>query len=158
MIELFARVPDALRPIDKGTLTPIPIGDEVPSLSAILLDDSYYTFIMEGRRQDDDLVWVGEDRLIPLKAIAWLELRDRRVAGEQIDSGNVRKHVNDVLRLSQLLTAQSSIPVRGRVLEDMRRFIEAAAGDASVQPKSVGINASLESVLQRISDAYGLRS
>lgn len=158
MIELFARAPDALQPIESGKLTPIPVGEEMSSLSAILLDESYYAFIMEGRREDDGLVWVGEDRLIPLKAIAWLELRERKEKGEQIDSANVKKHVNDVLRLSQLLTAESSIPLSGRVLEDMRRFIGAAGADQSVQPKTVGINASLENVLQRISTAYKLAS
>lgn len=158
MIELFARAPDALQPIESGNLTPIPVGEEMSSLSAILLDESYYAFIMEGRREGDGLVWVGEDRLIPLKAIAWLELRERKEKGEQIDSANVKKHVHDVLRLSQLLTAESSIPLSGRLLEDMRRFIDAAGADQSVQPKTIGINASLENVLQRISTAYKLGS
>jgi hypothetical protein len=158
MIELFARAPDALRPIENGNLTPIPVGEEMSSLSAILLDDNYYAFIIEGRREDDGLAWVGEDRLIPLKAIAWLELRERKAKGEQIDSANVKKHVNDVLRLSQLLTAETSIPLSGRVLEDMRRFIDEASADQSVQPKAVGVNANLEDVLRRVATAYKLGS
>jgi len=35
------------------------------SLSAILLDNDYYAFIMAGRKESDGLPWVGEDRLIP---------------------------------------------------------------------------------------------
>lgn len=156
MIELFARVPDALRPIVNGHLTPIPLGEAMSSLSAILLDDSYYAFITEGRRQLDGLAWIGEDRLIPLKAIAWLELRERKETGEQIDSAIVKKHVNDVLRLSQLFTAETRIPLSGKVLDDMRRFINIATADASVQPKALGIGASLDDILRRIAGTYGL--
>jgi hypothetical protein len=36
----------------------------------MLLDETYYAFIMAGRREVGGLPWVGEDRLIPLKAIA----------------------------------------------------------------------------------------
>jgi len=156
MIELFARAPDALRPIENGILTPIPFEEEMSSLSAILLDDDYYAFIMNGRRDGDGLAWVGEDRLIPLKAIAWLELRERKEKGEQIDSANVKKHVNDVLRLSQLLTAETTIQVSGRVLEDMRRFIGVAGADRSVQPKAIGVGATLDDILRRIAAAYRL--
>jgi hypothetical protein len=64
---------------------------------------------MDGRRNTDGLPWIGEDRLIPLKALAWLDLSARRDQGEAIDGKDVRKHLNDVLRLSQLLSASSSI-------------------------------------------------
>jgi len=90
------------------------------------------------------------------RAIAWLELRGRKDKGEQIDSANVRKHVNDVVRLSQLLTAETNIPLSGRVLEDMRRFIETAAADQSVQPKTLGNATGLEDILGRIAGAYKL--
>lgn len=156
MIELFARAPDALRPMENSHLTPIPLGDEMSSLSAILLDDSYYAFIMEGRRAADGLAWVGEDRLIPLKAIAWLELRERKGRGEPIDSATVKKHLHDVLRLSQLFTPQTRIALKGRVLEDMRRFIDTAAAEPSLQPQALGIGMRLDDILRRIADAYAL--
>lgn len=156
MIELFSRAPDALPAMQNSRLRPITFEEEISSLSAILLDDDYYEFITEGRRSSGGLAWVGEDRLIPLKAIAWLELRDRKAKGEQIDSANVRKHVNDVLRLSRLQTEDTSVPLRGRVREDMRRFIDAAAADPSVQPRTIGIRASLPDLLQRIAAAYEL--
>jgi hypothetical protein len=156
MIELFARAPDALRPIANGNLTPIPVGEDMSSLSAILLDDSYYTFILEGRHEAQGLAWVAEDRLIPLKAIAWLELGERKAKGAQIDSANVKKHVNDVLRLSQLLTAETSIPLTGRVLEDMRRFISTARTDRTIAPAAIRAGSSLEDILNRITTAYNL--
>ena len=41
--------------------------------------------------------------LIPLKAKAWIDLNERKVSGGQVDSKDIRKHKNDVLRLSALL-------------------------------------------------------
>ena len=74
MLELFARAPDGLQPAPGSQLTPIPLDEALTSLSAILLDAAYYAFIMAGRREVRGLAWIGADRLIPLKAIAWLEL------------------------------------------------------------------------------------
>lgn len=45
MLELFSRIPDALQVVEGAQLTPIPVGSEVSSLSAILLDDAYYKLI-----------------------------------------------------------------------------------------------------------------
>jgi len=45
----------------------------------------------------------AKNRLIPLKAIAWLELTARKANGENVDAKDIRKHANDVIRLSQLL-------------------------------------------------------
>lgn len=149
--------PDVLQPIASGKLTPIPFDEEVTSLSAILLDDDYYAFIMAGRREVNGLPWIGEDRLIPLKAIAWLELSERKEQGEQVDAKNRRKHVNDVLRLSQLLTATTRIPLQGRIVDDMRRFLEVAAADDALDPSALGLGRiSLQEVMARIAQAYGL--
>jgi hypothetical protein len=80
----------------------VPFDEAVASLSVILLDDDYYEFIIAGRRVTVNLPWVGEDRLIPLKAVAWLDLRARKARGDRVDAKDVRKHANDVLRLSQI--------------------------------------------------------
>ena len=47
MIELFSRKPDNLTLEDTAHLTPIPIDEELSSLSATLLDDDYYTFYIQ---------------------------------------------------------------------------------------------------------------
>ena len=39
-----------------------------------------HSFIIQGRRELDGLPWVGADRLIPLKARAWLDLTARKAA------------------------------------------------------------------------------
>ena len=45
MLELFSRAPDTLVLGDDSHLTPIPITEDVSSLSAILLDADYYQFL-----------------------------------------------------------------------------------------------------------------
>lgn len=157
MVELFSRAPDSLRPIQGGQLTPIPFDEAVSSLSAILLDDVYYAFIISGRRETEGLAWVGEDRLIPLKAVAWLELSARRAQGEQVDAKSIRKHANDVLRLSQLLAPSTRIPLEAKIADDMKRFIAAARKDDSLDPKALGLgHLPVADFLARIAQAYGV--
>ena len=83
MLELFCRAPEGIKLAEGSHLTPIPVDEAVASLSAILLDDAYYEFILAGRREVDGLPWVGEDRLIPLKASAWLDLGERQAKGDR---------------------------------------------------------------------------
>ena len=159
MVELFARAPDGLDLAEGSQLTPIPLEDTVASLSAILLDDVYYAFIMGGRREVDGLSWIGEDRLIPLKAVAWLELDARRERGEAVDAKDVRKHLNDVLRLSQLLAPSTRIGVDAKIGGDMARFLAAVAADTSIDPKALQLGAiTVGELVRRIALAYGLEA
>lgn len=157
MVELFARTPDGLEIAEGSQLTPIPLDEAVSSLSAILLDNDYYDFIMGGRRVVAGLPWVGEDRLIPLKAVAWLELSARKEEGEAVDSKDVRKHLNDVLRLSQLLAQDTRIGVAARIGDDLSRFLDALRADDSIDPKALKLgNVTVTDLAARIARAYGL--
>jgi hypothetical protein len=156
MLELFCRSPDGIHLVDNSRLTPIPFADSVSSLSAILLDESYYHFILDGRRELDGLSWIGEDRLIPLKAHAWLDLSERKGRGEPVDSKSIRKHANDVIRLSQLLSPESRVPSPRKISEDLERFLRALTADETYLPKSVGLDTPLYQIAERIALAYEL--
>lgn len=156
MLELFCRAPDGIKLAEHSRLTPVPIDEAAASLSAILLDDAYYDFILAGRKGGAVLPWVGEDRLIPLKAVAWLDLGERQAKGESVDSKNVRKHANDVLRLSQLLTPDVRIEVAPRIAQDLLRFLDGIESDRTIDPKSFGINSSVAELVERVARAYGL--
>jgi hypothetical protein len=129
MLELFSRVPDNMAFTYPGTVTPIPFDESVTSLSALLLDDDYYRLLHAGLKRDGNLSWIDETVLIPFKAKAWLDLRERQQKGEGIDSNNVKKHLNDVLRLSQVLPSSSLIPLPASILADMQTFLEIASGE-----------------------------
>lgn len=135
MLELFSRRPDGLHIEASGQLTPIPFDQTVSSLSAILMDDDYYAFVRAGRREQDGVPWVGADRLIPLKASAWLDLTARKQEGELIDSKNIRKHAADIVQLSGVLAEEARIELPERVLRDLVRFLELALED---MPRGVG--------------------
>jgi hypothetical protein len=71
---------------------------------------------------------VGEDRLIPLKAIAWMEMTLRAAQGEVIDSRKINKHLADVVQLSALLRPGVTIEAPIKVQNDIQRFVERVAG------------------------------
>ena len=129
-IELFARAPVALPALAQDQrIVPVPLGEEVSSLSAILLDQDYYKFLIAGRREIDGVPLIGEDRLIPLKALAWMRQRDARVAGNHVDTRNIDKHLGDVLDLAVLLVPDQVVPLPGRMTQDLRDFLALAAED-----------------------------
>ena len=126
MIELFTRHPEAITLPPDAVLTPLPLEEEISSLSAILLNNDYYDLLKQGRVRVSDVTVLDAPYLIPFKAKAWIDLSDRKAAGEHVDSKNIRKHRNDVFRLTELLDRNqerlSSMPETIR--SDMRLFIE----------------------------------
>ncbi len=90
------------------------------------------------------------------EAGAWLDLGERQAKGEPIDTKNIRKHANDVLRLSQLLAPDTRIPVVERIAQDLNRFLDAIEADRSIDPKPLEINSSVGEIAERIARAYGL--
>jgi hypothetical protein len=154
MIELFSRRLDDLPLGDEAQLTPLPMDGTVSSLSAILLDDDYYAFVMEGRRQTDELAWIEADRLIPLKASAWLDLSAREAAGEQVDGRDIRKHLNDVFRLAQLLSGDLRIVLPGKVSQQFEEFL-ARADQEKIDLKQLKVVGTTQAeIIARLRDIY----
>ena len=85
-----------------------------------------------------------------------MDLGERQAKGESVDSKNIRKHANDVLRLSQLLAPAVRIEVAPRIEQDLNRFLDGIEADRTIDPKSLGINSSVAEMVQRIAQAYGL--
>ena len=125
MIELFSRKPDAISLPTDAVLSPLPLEEDISSLSAILLDEDYYRFLMQGRIQTDGVTILDAPYLIPFKAKAWIDLSKKKENGESIDERNIGKHKNDIFRLSELLTEdiKMSALLPSSVKEDMRYFL-----------------------------------
>lgn len=138
MLELFSRRGDMVLLPKGAVLTPLPIDDDISSLSAILLDNAYYELLRSGKVVLNGVTILDAGYLILFKAKAWLDLTRRKAAGEQIDSRNIRKHKNDVFRLSVLLSAEERIHVMPAVNHDMTEFIEAMRSE-DVDLKQLGI-------------------
>lgn len=156
MLELFSRQPDVLQVAEGSHLTPLPIEEDVSSLSAILLDNDYYDFIRTGRREIDGLSMVGAAQLIALKARAWLDLTEREKRGEKIDSKTIKKHKNDVFRLYQILDPASDPAAPEAVKKDIREFISRMRGE-DVDLKSLGLRTGTrDGILTEIASVYRL--
>lgn len=95
--------------------------------------------------------------LIPFKAKAWIDLSDRKEAGEPIDSKNIRKHKNDIFRLSELLSSdQEPLSFMSDVIRnDMKVFFEKIDSE-NVDLKQLGIyRKTKESILEQLRYIYG---
>jgi len=126
MIELFSRHIDGLALPDDAVITPIPISEDISSLSAILLNDEYYHFLRDGVRKIDGFPVLDELHMIPFKAKAWLELTDRKSKGGAVDSNDIRKHKRDIYRMSDIIVKGFKFTLPETVAHDMSEFITAA--------------------------------
>ena len=96
--------------------------------------------------------------LIPFKAKAWIDLSDRKAAGEQVDSKNIRKHKNDIFRLTELLTQEQKVfqnlPVM--IEKDMREFFRRIVTE-EVDLVQLGIlGRTKEDVFRQLRHVYGV--
>ena len=124
MIELFARADSAFSD-DTYDCRPLHLGEEMSSLSAILLNSDYYRLLIAGKTVLSDVAVLPTTYLILFKAKAWLDLTEQKASGQHIDGKDIRKHKNDVVRLAALLTGNETCVVPASVFEDMERFIDA---------------------------------
>ncbi|EIQ02148.1 hypothetical protein OpiT1DRAFT_00729 [Opitutaceae bacterium TAV1] len=138
MLELFSREPDLLNPPPGRNITRIHADDDASSLSAILMDTDYYALVQAGRRVIDGLSSLNAQSLIPLKAKAWLDLSARKADGERVDTANIRKHKNDVFRLSVLLTEAMRISLPDSIKHDLGQFARRMRED-TIDLKLLGI-------------------
>jgi hypothetical protein len=140
MLELFSRKPEAFPLFAGSHLTPVPVGEDIDSLSAILLNDDYYHFLHLGKKMIQGVSLVGPEYLIPLKAHAWLDLTERRKKGEKVDSKSIAKHKNDIFRLYRVIEPGLALNVPVAIRRDIAAFLDAMA-DEPVDLKNLGIPA-----------------
>lgn len=154
MIELFTRKLEAINLPEDAVLTPQPIDEDISSLSVILLNDDYYEFLKQGRTTIDGVSVLKAPYLIPFKAKAWIDLITRKTAGEQVDSKNIRKHKNDIFRLSELIVPTDRIKTPKGVYEDIQLFIKRMK-DEPVDVKQLGIiGRTKEQIIDEIAQLY----
>ena len=124
MIELFSRTESVLSSMEQNGLVPLHLDDEISSLSAILLNEDYYQMLLAGRQMAGELVILAPEYLILFKAKAWLELSARKETGEPVDSRDIKKHKNDIVRLAAILNGEEKCNLPERVKQDMKDFVE----------------------------------
>ena len=156
MIELFSRIPDFLQNTDDLKLAPIPFNDEASSLSAILLDDTFYAFLKSGIVKIDDLPVLLPEYIIPLKIRAFLDLTKNKADGMDVDSKDIKKHRNDIFRLYSALSMETQVDLPDAIAEDFKKFLGEIAG-RDINLKQLGIvSSSISDVIENLKTIYNL--
>lgn len=154
MIELFARTDFVLKEMDG--LTPVYIDDEVSSLSAILLNNDYYNVLLAGKAVVWELSVLRPEYLLLFKVKAYLDLSERKEKGENVDSRDIKKHKNDILRIATEFILDKVDALPETVHMDVENFIKKLGEepfDANLL-KELGL--SNEELVGRLRQIYGL--
>ncbi|MBX3180334.1 MAG: hypothetical protein KF886_23535 [Candidatus Hydrogenedentes bacterium] len=124
MLEIFSRAPATLELRGSPEIIPIPAGEDASSLSAILMDDDYYGVVRDNKRMREGLPLLSPEGLILLKAKAFLDLNNRRREGDHVDEKHIKKHRNDVFKLSLLLAPDQQLTIPRSVHSDLQEFLD----------------------------------
>ena len=147
MIELFSKDPGYQLHERNMIITPFHFSDEVSSLSAIMLNDEYYEFMLSGRKVVNEVAVLGAEHLIPFKMRAWIDLNRRKSEGEHVNSNDIKKHKNDVFRLMNIINPDETVSAPEVVKADIREFIIKKPQER-INLKNIGLDMTLEDALQ----------
>lgn len=103
---------------------PLPIDGEVSSLSTIILDEPYYNLTVQNSFVSDGLRYAAPLALMALKARAYMNLIADREAGKKINTKDILKHRNDVLKLTATLTSTDRAIVDAEIVGTIREFAD----------------------------------
>jgi len=124
-IELLSKHPDILGEPTGFRLMPIPIGDEISSLSAILLDEEYYNQAIESSVIEDGIRIANPLSLLCLKAKACLNLMEERETNPAIRNGDIKKHRDDVFKLLAMrIDPFMSVELSAKMKKNINDFID----------------------------------
>lgn len=123
-IELFSRVPDVLDVPEHSRYTPIPIDEDITSLSAILMNEDYYQFTIAGSKLQDGIRIANIETIICLKARAYIDLKAAKERGEKIDSDKINTHKLDVFRLAVFLAEGNLFELSESIKADLQAFAD----------------------------------
>ena len=82
------------------------------------------------------------------------DLTDRKAAGEHVDSKNIKKHKNDVFRLTELIDPTVKITAPQGVYTDVQEFVQRMQNE-SVDIKQLGlVGRTKDQILDELKDLY----
>lgn len=158
-LELFSRNPE-IKLEDDARLTPIPIDEEVTSLSAILMDDECYKFTIKHANEIDGAKVASTATLICLKASAHLDLKKRKEEGESVSSKDIKKHRNDIIRLAVTLADEDITDVPEQLEKDLKEVLAGFKNDppdVEAIGKDLGLQEiSLDEIIKQIEKTFHL--
>jgi len=122
-IELLSRHSDLLGEPSGFHIEPIPTDELHQSLSAIIMDDDYYSFTIQHSVEVDGLMIADNLALIALKVNAYLNLIKERDEGRSVNSKDIKKHRSDVLKLVAAGTYPDTVPIEPKIYDAVQHFV-----------------------------------
>ena len=159
MIELFSRRPDEIELFGEAHLTPVPVDEDISSLSAILLDDDYYQCLLEGKQVIDGICLLKPEYILAFKVRAYLDMKSQPAGTTWATDGKIRKHRADIFRLFGLLSSDLTVVAPEAVKEDLRDFIAVMQSDKTLEIRDLGIRSrTLDEVLGSLRNIFQLEN
>lgn len=147
-IELLSRQPEVLSVPEGFHLTPIPVGEDISSLSAILMNEEFYHFALEHSTMEDELHVADTIGLICLKMKAYLNLSEQEPPAH---SSDIRKHMSDVFKLMASGNAPEPVALSATMKKDAMAFVEKMESLMPNQPLQDSIQRN-ESFIRQVLD------
>jgi hypothetical protein len=104
----------------------------------------------------DNIPVLSAEFILPYKARAWIDLNRLKHEGQLVDSKVIKKHRNDVFRLSVLLAPTQRVDVAESIKQDVAAFLNAMTIDEGLNLKDLGIRSGLNEVLNHLRNIYQL--
>lgn len=124
-IELLSRHNEIFYSSRPNHIEPLPIGEDVSSLSAIILDKPYYDLTIKHSFVSGELRFASPIALMALKARAYLNLINERREGRRVNTKDILKHRNDVMKLVATAIIGDPVQVSHEVIETINDFVSA---------------------------------
>lgn len=148
MIELLSRHPDVLGEPKGLVIEPLPLSDDISSLSAIIMDDDFYHFTIENSVLTDDIRHASPVALIALKAKAYLNLLAEKENGHHVNTRNIKKHRSDILKNAVLIETYPVIAPQS-IIDCVQDFVGKIREEGDVLISSLAKSIDSEDVVVR---------
>lgn len=144
-IELLSHHSDMLGEPSGFHIEPIPLSEDLSSLSAIMMDDDNYELTVANSAEQGGVRIATPTTLICLKARAYLNLLNDRANGKHVNSKDIKKHKTDVLKLIATASIPEPVAVPQSVYDSVMEYAESIEKELPSQ--------SLQDALERDADA-----
>jgi hypothetical protein len=141
-------------------LTPIPVGDEISSLSAILMDEDYYNQTVAGSIIEDGIRIANPLSLLCLKVKAFLNLTEEKKSNSAVRNSDIKKHRDDVFNLLAMridpFTPVELSPAMKESINNFIRLIESSLPNQSLQDSLQRTDADIRGYLDIMKEIFGV--
>lgn len=144
-MELLSHHSDMLGEPSGFHIEPIPLSEDLSSLSAIMMDDDNYELTVANSAEQGGVRIATPTTLICLKARAYLNLLNDRANGKHVNSKDIKKHKTDVLKLIATASIPEPVAVPQSVYDSVMEYAESIEKELPSQ--------SLQDALERDADA-----